>query len=274
MSTKEQKFLSSSKHYLSQKFWRFLRNILPSVTLWNYLYGLRQVFLLKKMEKIVMQLIDLTPEPKEPKSINLDVKRVLSDDKSIHKEADELEKLFNKFDSDKAVLHNYNFLYSALFSNIRSSALNVMEIGTYKGASLRSWKNYFNKANIYGIDIDPDTLFTEDRIFTSLADQNSIKSLENINKEWNIDYDVIIDDGWHQPEASVFTMFAFLKKLKKGGIYVLEDIDQEKYMNFYKKLELIFNQSSKYSAEYIDYPKLVPPTNSGYLYGILLITKK
>ena len=274
MSAKEQKFLSSSKHYLSQKFWRFLRNVLPSVTLWNYLYGLRQVFLLKKMEKIIMQLIDLTPEPTEPKSINLDVKRVLSDDKSIHKEADELEKLFNKFDSDKAILHNYNFLYSALFSNIRSSALNVMEIGTYKGASLRSWKEYFGKAKIYGIDIDPDTLFSEERIFTSLADQNSIKSLENINKEWNIDYDVIIDDGWHQPEASVFTMFAFLKKLKKGGIYVLEDIDQEKYMNFYKKLELIFNQSSKFSAEYIDYPKLVPPTNSGYLYGILLITKK
>ena len=274
MSTKEKKFLSSSKHYLSQKFWRFLRNILPSVTLWNYLYGLRQVFLLKKMEKLVMQLIDLSPEPTEPKSINLDVKRVLSDDKSIHKEADELEKLFNKFDSDKAILHNYNFLYSALFSKIRSTALNVMEIGTYKGASLRSWKEYFGKAKIYGIDIDPDTLFSEERIFTSLADQNSIKSLENINKEWNIDYDVIIDDGWHQPEASVFTMFAFLKKLKKGGIYVLEDIDQEKYMNFYKKLELIFNQSSKFSAEYIDYPKLVPPTNSGYLYGILLITKK
>jgi hypothetical protein len=38
MSTKEKIFLSSSKHYLSQKFWRFLRNILPSVTLWNIDY--------------------------------------------------------------------------------------------------------------------------------------------------------------------------------------------------------------------------------------------
>ena len=273
MSVSEKLFLSSSKHYLSQKLWRFLRNVLPSVTLWNYLYGLRQIFLLKKMENLVVELIDLTSEPKEQKLVDLDVERMLSNDTRDQKESKELEKLFNKFDSDKAILHNYNFLYSALFSNIRHSAVNVMEIGTYKGASLRSWKNYFSKANIYGLDIDPDTLFSEDRIFTSIADQNSIESLEAINKEWDNYYDVIIDDGWHQPEASVFTMFAFLKKLKKGGIYVLEDIDQDKYMNFYKRLELIFNQSSKYSAKYIDYPKLVPPTNSGYMYGILVISK-
>ncbi len=48
------------------------------------------------------------------------------------------------------------------------------------------------------------------------------------------------------------------------------DIDQSKYKLFYEDLAIIFNKLGYY-AEYIDLPKLVPATNSGYNYGVLVI---
>jgi predicted O-methyltransferase YrrM len=194
-------------------------------------------------------------------------------DESIKHEAAILEKLFNEYESDKCILHNYNYLYAALFKDIKDSASRVLEIGTYKGASLRSWKNYFTTAEIYGIDIDPDTVFVEPRINTMIADQNNMESLGNVNVTWRHKYDVIIDDGWHQPEASVFTMLAFVPQLREGGIYVLEDIDQRKYHMFYKNIMDIINESDEFYAEYIDFPSCVPPTGSGYNYGVLVVEK-
>lgn len=197
---------------------------------------------------------------------------IVANGASIKQEAAILEELFAKYESDKCVLHNYNYLYGALFGPIKDSATDVMEVGTYKGASLRSWKSYFSKANIYGIDIDPDTVFIEPRINTMIADQNNMESLNAVNMAWKQKYDVIVDDGWHQPEASVFTMLSFIPQLKKNGIYVLEDIDQKKYQSFYEDIAKAFNNYN-YNAEYIDLPGCVPPTNSGYNYGVLVIEK-
>src|SRR5439155_43721 len=137
-------------------------------------------------------------------------------------------------------------------------------------ASLRAWKGYFSKADIYGIDIDPDTLFSEDRIHTMIADQLKLESLHQVNKAWKQGYDVIIDDGWHQPEASVFSMLVFIPQLRKKGIYVLEDIDQKKYKDFYLNIAGIFINGG-YSAEYIDLPLVVPSTGARYGYGVLVI---
>ena len=273
MEQKEKKYLSTSKHYLSQKFWRFLRHIIP-LKLWNALYAKRQKLILNDLKK---RLEDTLLKVKKVDSINFNKLTtskfkdiIVNKNDNLLFEINELKTLFNSFESDKAILHNYNYLYAALFFNIKNNTNDVLEVGTNKGASLKSWKSYFSKSKIYGIDIDPDTLFEEDRIKTIIADQNSLDSLSIVNSLWKQKYDVIIDDGWHQPEASVYTMVAFISELKPKGIYVLEDIDQENYRKFYEDLAVIFRKFGYYS-EYIDLPEIVPPTNSGYNYGVLVI---
>lgn len=272
MAQSEKKYLSTSKHYLSQTIWRFLRHVIP-LKLWNFLYSIRQKLILKKLTSLISELaVNNIPKKVTPFLKNNISLQLSSNDDLIHKEIESLGLLFEKFESDKSILHNYNYLYGVLFNRIKDKANDVLEIGTYKGASLRAWKSYFPIANIYGIDIDPDTLFEEDRIFTTLADQLNRDSLSTVKNRWNQGYDVIIDDGWHQPEASVFTMLEFIPQLKENGIYVLEDIDQKKYQNFYEDIAGIFNHQGFY-AEYIDLPKFVPPTHSNYKYGVLIIQK-
>lgn len=135
-----------------------------------------------------------------------------------------------KYGSDKAGgWHNYTVVYNDLFKGIKSKAKNIFELGVgtiNSGASLRGWKEYFTKANIYGADINENVLFEEERIKTFQCDQTSP---ESISKLWsnfeNTQFDLIVEDGLHTFEANVCFLQNSLHKLKKGGFYIIEDVE-------------------------------------------------
>jgi len=77
----------------------------------------------------------------------------------------ELDLLALKYGTDKASdFHNYTEFYDKYFNLDRGNIKNVLEIGVFRGNSLRMWKDYFFNAIIYGIDIDKNCNFTEERI--------------------------------------------------------------------------------------------------------------
>lgn len=154
----------------------------------------------------------------------------------------DIAELFRKYGSDKD-RNGYSHLYSMLFDRIRNDELNVLEIGIgtmvsgacssmkhympddYRpGASLRAWRDYFKNSNIYGMDIQEDTQFTEERIVTHLCDSTNKNSVNDVMLDLNIKFDIIIDDGHHWDESQKKTLVNFLPYLKDGGIYVIEDI--------------------------------------------------
>jgi hypothetical protein len=153
----------------------------------------------------------------------------------------ELCHLMTSFDSDKAnPLHNYTALYDWLFSRFRAEDLAVFELGlgTNKvgapssmgaegkpGASLRGWRAYFSSALIYGADIDRDILFEEDRIRTFWTDQTDPRAIRTLWNNLNgVALDIIVDDGLHEASANICFCIESFRKLKPGGIYVVEDI--------------------------------------------------
>lgn len=96
------------------------------------------------------------------------------------------------------------------------------------GASLRAWRDYFSKGTIFGADIDVFCLMTEDRLKTYYCDQTNA---DIIGKMWVHDqllhdeFDIIIEDGLHTFEANVCFFENSCHKLKKSGVYVIEDIE-------------------------------------------------
>lgn len=136
--------------------------------------------------------------------------------------------------------HTYADFYSLLFDHCRYDVKKVFEcgIGTnnpnlpssmgaqYKpGSSLRVWRDYFINAHIYGADIDKNILFEEERIKTFEVNQLnnlSIKKMwENIKIE---NFDLIVDDGLHTYDAGVTLFENSYHKLKKNGLYIIEDV--------------------------------------------------
>jgi hypothetical protein len=154
----------------------------------------------------------------------------------------DLADLFNKYGSDKD-RNGYSHLYDTLFSKMKNDKLNVLEIGIgtmipnvassmkgymtdeYKpGASLRAWNDYFPNSKIYGMDIQEDTQFKENNIVTYICDSTNKKSVDELMFELDIEFDIIIDDGYHYDQAQLSTLSNFFPYLKEGGIYVIEDI--------------------------------------------------
>lgn len=170
----------------------------------------------------------------------------------------DLSILCEKYGSDKGYVnlenntpqgwkaHTYTNIYYNLFNHFKKEIKLLFEcgIGTNNqkiisnmsvngkpGASLRVWREYFTNSLIYGADIDKNILFEEDRIKTFYVDQlnqSSIKEMwSNINKD---NFDIIIDDGLHTLEGSVTLFLNSFDKLRKNGIYIIEDVHLD-YIN-------------------------------------------
>ena len=122
----------------------------------------------------------------------------------------------------------------------RKSSLNILEIGLGTqnpnaascmcsqftvGSSIRAYKEFFPQSQIYGADIDRDTLFSEDRIQTTYVDQLQPDTFEEMHRVFGSpSYDIFIEDGLHSFVASLNSLNFALKCTKKGGVIILEDL--------------------------------------------------
>ena len=154
-------------------------------------------------------------------------------------ESKKLKKLFDHYGSDKSSIHNYHLIYSAIFTK-RSKVKKILEIGLgtnninvlsnmgvkgKPGASVRAFRDYFNRANIYGADIDAEILFSEKRIKTYYVDQANIKSIEKLfSNKIGKKFDLVIDDGLHAPYTNLNFLITCLNKINKNGWLIIEDI--------------------------------------------------
>ncbi|HCB15031.1 MAG TPA: hypothetical protein DEP36_15905 [Gammaproteobacteria bacterium] len=160
-----------------------------------------------------------------------------------------LTELANLYGTDKGTIgptpewepHNYTDIYEAYLARHRQSAITILEIGlgvtgpqwettivqgrNTGGASVKMWHDYFPKARIVGIDVNPCPYLDNDRIRTFVADQGNPEDLQAIvEAAGGIEFDVIIDDGSHRPDHQQVSFSVLFKRLKAGGLYFIEDL--------------------------------------------------
>ena len=140
-----------------------------------------------------------------------------------------LTKLAQIHKTDKYGDHRYTQHYQKHFSPFQYKKINLLEIGVggYKspivgGNSLRMWKSFFLFSNIFSLDIYDKSQLQEKRIRIFKGSQTDKKLLDTICKEVN-GFDIIIDDGSHINNHVITAFKHLFPRLKKGGIYVIED---------------------------------------------------
>ena len=120
---------------------------------------------------------------------------------------------------------HYFWVYEKHFAHLRDKEFKMLEIGVLNGGSLEMWRNYFPKAKIVGIDINPDCRNheqTDKNIFVRIGDQSNEKFLQDLIDEFG-EFDLILDDGSHHVDHVNRTFQYLYPKLKDGGIYFIED---------------------------------------------------
>ena len=123
------------------------------------------------------------------------------------------------YGSDKVSTHNYGSFYDDLFQRLRPQAL--LEIGVYRGASLRAWAAAGVPKTI-GVDNDPATASLGLQVLLAIMPGQAYAVAERVGL-----LDVIIDDGSHLYPDYTATADVLLQRLRLGGVYVIEDIQTQ-----------------------------------------------
>jgi hypothetical protein len=132
--------------------------------------------------------------------------------------------------TDKWGSHWYAQHYQRHFQPLRRKPINLLEIGVggyddpqAGGESLRMWKQFFPRAQIYGIDIHDKSPHEEDRITIFQGSQCDGDFLRQVVQRIGR-VDIIIDDGSHINEHVIASFEALFPLLADDGIYAIEDI--------------------------------------------------
>lgn len=180
----------------------------------------------------------------------------------------DLAELFNHYGTDKD-RNGYSQIYHTLFAGLRNQPLHLLEIGIgtmipgvsssmvgyslpdYRpGGGLRAWRDFFRQGHIYGVDVQPDTQFQDDRIETYLGNSTKSDEVERLvahireRRGRDFQFDIIIDDGSHWEGHQYQTLTNFFPYVRGKGFYVIEDIcPGSKISNDPKALEVIVGRS-------------------------------
>ena len=130
-----------------------------------------------------------------------------------------LNELFNYFETDKGsavknpysknidnsdkglIGHGYAKFYELHFNYFKNKEIKLLEIGTWKGASVASFYHYFSKAVIFCLDRNYKFQFKSNRInffYCDTRNTNDLKKFEDLlisRKSETLD--IIIDDASH-----------------------------------------------------------------------------
>ncbi|MCJ7592327.1 MAG: class I SAM-dependent methyltransferase [Woeseiaceae bacterium] len=138
--------------------------------------------------------------------------------------------LFDIFSADTNVhkWHHYFDIYTKHFEAYRNYPIRMLEIGVFRGGSLRMWKDYFHPdSTIVGIDIDKtckDHEIADRKVFVRIGSQADPDFLAEVTAEFG-PFDIILDDGSHKTHHQNISFGAlFRDALTDGGCYMVEDV--------------------------------------------------
>lgn len=136
---------------------------------------------------------------------------------------DDLAKLYG---TDKGPTeHNYTPLYDQHFWLRRCDQLTLLELGIYRGASLRMWRDYFPNATIIGLDRNypPSGALEGMDVVCIQADQNDANVIDHLGSLYG-PLHIVIDDASHISSKTIRSFELLWPHLAPGGIYVIEDL--------------------------------------------------
>jgi len=247
---------------IMKNFWFSYQNILRRELLKkNYFTFFRKIFgcIYKFVTRFLRHKFSIN-------SVNLDK----IDKKDFSKLS--LDNLFINFNCDKGSYffygkekifsHNYSIFYKKYLNFLKDKKFKLLELGSHEGKGLASFYFYYPRAIMIGANINPFQMKYQSKRITELfVDVSSEESLTSLSNHLDNELDVIIDDASHNLRDIIIAFSILFKKLKKGGIYIIEDINQfevfknlNPYVNELTPLEILksIQEKKDFESSFLD----------------------
>jgi hypothetical protein len=121
-------------------------------------------------------------------------------------------------------MDHYLDIYDRELAPWLGKKVSFLEIGIWKGGSLRMWRDFFAPGSkLTFLDIDPATLEVAiPGVDIRIGDQTDVPFLRDVAQEQG-PFDIIVDDGDHKMDQQITSFQALWGALKDGGLYIVED---------------------------------------------------
>ena len=167
--------------------------------------------------------------------------------------SDSLDKLFQHYGSDKATIlnktngrgHGFSKFYCQNLNSLKKKKIEILEIGSYAGASAAAFVKYFENSSVYCFDVNISKFnYYSKKIHVYGLDINNKSTLDKVLKKINLKsnlkyYDLIIDDGSHYLSDILNGLKNLFKEVKKGGFYIIEDYMHPNYYHYNRDIDHI-----------------------------------
>ena len=166
------------------------------------------------------------------------------------------------YGKEKVFSHNYSIFYKKYLNFLKDKKFKLLELGSHEGKSLASFYFYYPRAIMIGANINPFQMkYQSKRITEIFVDVSSEEILTSLSNHLDNELDIIIDDASHNLRDIIIAFSILFKKLKKGGIYIIEDINQfevfknlNPYVNELTPLEILksFQEKKDFESSFLD----------------------
>jgi hypothetical protein len=163
----------------------------------------------------------------------------------------QLDALALQYGTDKASSnHDYMRFYEFFLNRFRNDEFVLLELGVgpqeNKGKSLLTWRDYFPKAKIVGVDIRRDAKDVEtDRVTVEIGDCSDVQFLKRLGLKYLPT--IIIDDASHKWSHQVKSLETLFPILQPGGVFIMEDL----HTSFGKRRETGFADQADDAFSYL-----------------------
>lgn len=150
-----------------------------------------------------------------------------------------LTELADYYETDKGTSkHNYTPIYQNKIGHLKN--IDLLELGIYKGSSLKMWASFFVDSKIHGVDIN-----TKCSQFCKDFDNINI-IIDDLHNSFTPTqtFDVIIDDASHLPQYIISVFEKLWKNVKPGGYYIIEDTDMCSKIKYVRMIISRYNLST------------------------------
>ena len=235
-------------HAVIQKQWRSVRASNEPGTIWIR-HGDAETSTLPKYRKAVASREDVAAFGVDLQAIDAAIapSGQASADYTEHgrrKRGMRVSQWLSVYNSDKVSTHNYGSFYDSLFERLKPQAL--LEIGVYRGASLRAWRAA-GVERVLGVDRDVN----QNCSGLTVLYGNMPEDAETIARRLLL-LDLIIDDGSHLYPDYTATAEVLFDRLRYGGVYVIEDIQTQDSVDALRRAGWIIEDWREKTGRYDD----------------------
>lgn len=147
--------------------------------------------------------------------------------------------------------------YEKEFAPRKTNKNKILEVGVRSGASIALWANFFDNAEIIGVDVESvgslvgplGEYLNYSSVKFFCEDAYSQEFADSITDS----FDILIDDGPHSLASQKKFLQLYLPKMSEDGVLIIEDI-QRNYRDIYQ-LTKTLPKGNKFIFEIYDFRK-------------------